>query len=88
VKTRDLDLGALSWGAFFVAGGLLFLLKALDVWEVGADVIWPAILIAIGAWTIARGVEIEADKGHFGQPQRDTLTRSIESADPGRYSGR
>ena len=65
MRGPDVDYGALSWGAFFAALGLTFLLKSLDAWDVGADVIWPILLIGFGAGVIARGVEVYRQRGPF-----------------------
>jgi hypothetical protein len=65
MNLRGYDVGAIGWGLYFIAGGIVFLLNALGVWHVGADITWPSLVIAFGAAAIARGVQIEREKGPF-----------------------
>ncbi len=62
---HEADRGAVGWGAFFCALGLTFLLKSLDLWDIGADVIWPVLLIGFGSAIIAQGVEVYRARGPF-----------------------
>lgn len=48
-RTARIDVGAIAAGLVFAALGVAFLLDELDVWELRAEVIWPAVLIALGA---------------------------------------
>jgi hypothetical protein len=44
-------------GLVFVALGVLFLLEALDVFDLRAAYVWPVVLIAIGGAILASGLE-------------------------------
>ncbi len=39
-------------GVVLVIVGVVFLLQSLDVWTVRGDVVWPIIVIALGAWSV------------------------------------
>ncbi len=69
---REMDLGALGWGLFFVAAGAAFFLEALGAFELDAGIVWPVILIVLGCATISRGVEVERtrDTGERGPGAR------------------
>jgi amino acid permease len=41
--------GAMLVGIIFVVLGALFLLDALDVTNIRRDIVWPAVIIALGA---------------------------------------
>lgn len=43
-------------GLVFVALGVVFLLEALNVFELRARYVWPIVLIAIGAAILASGI--------------------------------
>lgn len=55
---RRIDRGGVWTGAFFIAAGVLFLLDRLEVIELRARYVLPALLIAIGV-----GVLIGARRG-------------------------
>jgi LiaI-LiaF-like transmembrane region len=55
---RGMDRLSVGAGVFFVLAGVLFLLDRLDVVEVRAQYLWPALLIAVGA-----GVLLTAGRG-------------------------
>lgn len=46
---RAFDPGALGFGIFFITAGILFLLERLGILEIRASVLWPLLLIALGA---------------------------------------
>jgi hypothetical protein len=45
-RVDRLSVGA---GIFFVLAGVFFLLDRLDILEVRAQLLWPVLLIAVGA---------------------------------------
>jgi hypothetical protein len=47
---------ALASGLIFVALGTVFLLEALNVFDLRARYVWPVVLIAIGAAILAGGI--------------------------------
>jgi hypothetical protein len=49
MNDRELHRGSLAAGLVFVIIGIAFLLEALDVWDIEPEVLWPSVLIAIGA---------------------------------------
>ncbi len=48
MKMRDLDTGALGWGLFFLAAGVVFLLDAVGAWDLQARYVWPGLVIGLG----------------------------------------
>jgi hypothetical protein len=44
-----IDVGAIVAGLVFAGLGVAFLFDQLDLWELRSEVIWPAVLIALGA---------------------------------------
>ena len=44
---------AVVFGVLFVAIGLLFLLEALEVFEIAPATLWPILLVAIGIGVLA-----------------------------------
>jgi cell wall-active antibiotic response 4TMS protein YvqF len=46
---RGFDPAALGFGIFFIVAGAVFLLERLGVFELRAAVLWPLLLIALGA---------------------------------------
>jgi len=50
-----MDRAALAFGIAFIAGGVLFLLDRLDVWELKATYVLPVILIALGLGILLGG---------------------------------
>jgi hypothetical protein len=58
VPDRPIDRGGVWTGVFFIAAGVLFLLDRLEVIELRARYVLPALLIAVGV-----GVLISARRG-------------------------
>ena len=50
------DRPALVAGLIFVALGVVFLLEALNVFDLRAAYVWPVILIVIGAVVVIQGM--------------------------------
>ena len=50
---RDLEPGPAIAGVLFVVLGVVFLLDALDVWDVEAGVVLPVIVIGLGLALLA-----------------------------------
>ncbi len=48
-KPTRVDVGGMLAGFAFVALGVAFLLDELDIIELRAEVVWPVVLIALGA---------------------------------------
>jgi hypothetical protein len=46
---RRLEPAPLGFGLFFIVAGVVFLLEALEIIEVRASILWPVLLIALGA---------------------------------------
>jgi hypothetical protein len=46
---------ALATGAFFVVAGIIFLLEALDVWDLSLRVLGPVLLITLGVAVVLGG---------------------------------
>jgi hypothetical protein len=46
---KGVDRLSVGAGVFFVLAGVFFLLDRLGVLEVRAQLLWPALLIAVGA---------------------------------------
>jgi fatty acid desaturase len=46
---------ALVTGVFFVVAGIVFLLEALDVWDLSLRVLGPVLLIALGVAVVLGG---------------------------------
>jgi hypothetical protein len=46
---------ALVTGVFFVVAGIVFLLEALDVWELSLRVLGPVLLITLGVAVVLGG---------------------------------
>lgn len=53
-------------GVIFVALGLMFLLEALEVYELAPTTLWPVLLIALGVGVLA---------GTGGDGNHDTMDR-------------
>jgi hypothetical protein len=49
-----IDAGGIIVGLLFLALGAAFLLDALGYWHVRLEVIWPAVLIALGLAVLVR----------------------------------
>lgn len=49
-------------GAVLVIVGAAFLLQSLGVWTVRGDVVWPVIVIALGAWFVFGAVTPRAHR--------------------------
>jgi hypothetical protein len=45
---NELHRGALIGGILFVAAGIIFLLEALEAFDLEPEVLWPGLLIALG----------------------------------------
>ena len=52
---RRVDRLSLVVGVLFVAAGVVFLLDALEVWELRADYLVPLALIVLGLVVLASG---------------------------------
>ena len=46
---------ALATGVFFVVAGIVFLLEALDVWDLSLRVLGPVLLITLGVAVVLGG---------------------------------
>ena len=46
---------ALATGVFFVVAGIVFLLEALDVWDLSLRVFGPVLLITLGVAVVLGG---------------------------------
>ena len=46
---------ALVTGVFFVVAGIVFLLEALDVWDLSLRVLGPVLLITLGVAVVLGG---------------------------------
>jgi LiaI-LiaF-like transmembrane region len=59
-------------GLVFVALGVLFLLEALDVFDLRGAYLWPAVLIAVGGAILASGLRASrrrpSEPGGSGTP--------------------
>ena len=44
---------AVVFGVLFIAIGILFLLEALEVFEIAPATLWPALLVALGIGVLA-----------------------------------
>ena len=44
---------AVAFGVLFVAIGVLFLLEALEIFEIAPATLWPILLVAIGIGVLA-----------------------------------
>jgi hypothetical protein len=53
---------AVVFGVLFVAIGVLFLLEALEVFEIAPATLWPLLLVAIGVGVLA-GTGASDDEG-------------------------
>ena len=62
-------LGTMIAGLFFVVMGTLFLLDELDVIDMQAKVIWPAMLIGLGAAVVAGSVPGRARDSRDSGPE-------------------
>lgn len=58
---RRPDRAALIWGMIFTVVGATYLLQALDVWTVEAEVLLPVLLIAAGLVVVITGLAGPAD---------------------------
>jgi len=47
-----LDPTGLIAGLAFIALGAVFLLDRLDVWDLRFEVVWPAVLVGVGALVV------------------------------------
>lgn len=48
MNNPEINRGSLAAGVFFVLLGIVFLLEALEVWDISPEVLWPSLLIAAG----------------------------------------
>jgi hypothetical protein len=46
---------ALATGVFFVVAGIVFLLEALDIWDLSVRVLGPVLLITLGVAVVLGG---------------------------------
>jgi hypothetical protein len=46
------DAGGVIAGLIFIILGAVFLLDRLDVWDLRFEVIWPAVLVAVGVLVV------------------------------------
>ena len=53
---RSYNRAAAIAGLVFVGLGIVFLLEALNVFELRARYVWPVVLIAIGGAILASGI--------------------------------
>jgi len=53
---RSYNRAAAIAGLVFVGLGIVFLLEALNVFELRARYVWPVVLIVIGAAVLANGI--------------------------------
>ena len=53
---RSYNRAAAIAGLVFVGLGIVFLLEALNVFELRARYVWPVVLIVIGAAILANGI--------------------------------
>jgi hypothetical protein len=44
-----LDTSGVIAGLIFIGLGVVFLLDRLDVWDLRFEIIWPAVLVGVGA---------------------------------------
>jgi hypothetical protein len=51
----DARTKALATGVFFVVAGIVFLLEALDVWDLSLRVLGPVLLITLGVAVVLGG---------------------------------
>ena len=56
-ERRPYNRTAFVAGLVFVGLGVVFLLEALNVFELRARYLWPVVLIAIGAAILASGIK-------------------------------
>ncbi len=53
---QTVNRGALTAGVFFIVVGIAFLLDELDVWELTPSIIWPSLLVVLGAAVLLGGI--------------------------------
>lgn len=53
---RGLDGTSILIGLFFMAAGGLLLLDRLGVLQLRADIVWPSVVIAVGAVVVLRAL--------------------------------
>lgn len=71
MNERTMHRGSLAAGLVFIIIGVAFLLESLDVWSIEPEVLWPSLLIAIGAALLIGGGSNQGERRSPPQPPDD-----------------